>query len=212
MVGRDADVAFVYSGRDPTHHPDTLWENEFFNRSIGPVYDLRQPSMGGLPETQVAQRTDGVLLADGKPVRHAYVLSEESVPLAGVVVARDEGKGMTLRRTDGLVRIGYRVRGLYPNDTWSGRRVTYTRLRCAGGAVTAQLSRDPKLVSRPQTVRADGRSVTFGSNDLATLTVPLHPRDGVCVAAFTVSPTAVPGPADPRVLGVHFLEFRYAAP
>jgi hypothetical protein len=119
---------------------------------------------------------------------------------------------MALRRTDGLVRIGDRVRGLYPNDTWSGKRVTYTRLRCTGGAVTAQLRRDPNLVSRPQTVRAEGRSVTLRSNDEATLTVPLHPRDGVCVATFTVSPTAVPGPADPRVLGVHFLEFRYAAP
>ena len=178
----------------------------------GPVYDLRQPSMGGLPETHVTQRADGVLLADGKPVRHAYVLSEEGVPLAGAVVARDELKGMALRRTDGLVRIGYRVQGLYPNDTWSGKRVTYTRLRCAGGAVTAQMSRDPNLVSGPQTVRADGRSVTFGSNDDASLTVPLHPRGGVCRAVFTVTPTAVPGPADPRVLGVHFLEFRYAAP
>jgi len=211
-VGRNADVAFVYSGRDPTHHPDTLWENEFYNRSIGPVYDLRQPSMGGLPETRVAQRADGVLLADGKPVRHAYVLSEESVPLAGAVIARDKLKGMALRRTDGLVRIGYRVQGLYPNDTWSGKRVTYTRLRCAGGAVTAQMRRDPNLITRPQTVRADGRSVTFSSNDDATLTVPLHPRNGVCRAVFTVTPTAVPGPADPRVLGVHFLQFRYASP
>jgi hypothetical protein len=211
-VGRNADVAFVYPGTDPTHHPDTLWENEFFNRSIGPVYDVRQPSMGGLPETQVTQRADGVLLADGKPVHHAYVLSEESVPLAGAVVARDKLKGMALRRTDGLLRIGYRVRGLYPNDTWSGKRVTYTRLRCTGGTVTAQLRRDPNLVSVPQTVRADGRSVTFHSNDEASLAVPLRPHDGVCVAVFTVSPTAVPGPADPRVLGVHFLEFRYAAP
>jgi glycosyltransferase involved in cell wall biosynthesis len=211
-VGRNADVAFVYSGRDPTHHPDTLWENEFYNRSIGPVYDLRQPSMGGLPETRVAQRADGVLLADGKPVRHAYVLSEESVPLAGAVIARDKLKGMALRRTDGLVRIGYRVQGLYPNDTWSGKRVTYTRLRCAGGAVTAQMRRDPNLITRPQTVRADGRSVTFSSNDDATLTVPLRPRNGVCRAVFTVTPTAVPRPADPRVLGVHFLQFRYASP
>jgi hypothetical protein len=211
-VGRNADVAFVFSGKDPTHHPDTLWENEFYNRSIGPVYDLRQPSMGGLPETHVAQRADGVLLAGGKPVRHAYVLSEESVPLAGAVVARDKLKGMALRRTDGLVRIGYSVQGLYPNDTWSGKRVTYTRLRCAGGAVTAQMRRDPNLVSRPQTVRADGRSVSFTSNDDATLTAPLHPRNGVCRVVFTVTPTAVPGPADPRVLGVHFLVFRYVAP
>jgi hypothetical protein len=211
-VGRNADVAFVFSGKDSTHHPDTLWENEFYNRSIGPVYDLRQPSMGGLPETHVAQRADGVLLADGKPVRHAYVLSEESVPLAGTVVARDKLKGMALRRTDGLVRIGYRVDGLYPNDTWSGKTVTYTRLRCAGGAVTAQMRRDLNLTTRTQTVRAEGRSVTFSSSDAATLTVPLHARNGVCRAVFTVTPTAVPGPADPRVLGVHFLEFRYAAP
>jgi glycosyltransferase involved in cell wall biosynthesis len=211
-VGRNGDVAFVYSGRDPTHHPDTLWENEFYNRSIGPVYELRQPSMGGLPETHVTQQADGVLLADGQPVRHAYVLSEESVPLAGAVVARDKLRGMAVRRTDGLVRIAYRVQGLYPNDTWSGKTATYTRLRCAGGAVTAQMRRDPNLITRPQTVRAEGRSVTFSSSDDATLTVPLHARNGVCSAVFTVTPTAVPGPADPRVLGVHFLEFRYAAP
>jgi len=211
-VGRHADVAFVFSGKDPTHHPNTLWENEFFNRSIGPVYDLRQPSMGGLPETKVTERSDGVLLANGSPVRHAYVLAEEAVPIAGDIVARDERKGMALRRTDGLVRIGYRVRGLYPNDTWSGKRVTYTRLRCTGGTVTAQMLRDPNLISGPQTVRAEGRSVTFRSSDAASLTVPLRPRGGVCRAVFTVSPTAVPGPADPRVLGVHFLAFQYFAP
>jgi glycosyltransferase involved in cell wall biosynthesis len=211
-VGRDADVAFVFSGKDPIHHPDTLWENEFYNRSIGPVYDLRQPSMGGLPETKVTQRADGVLLDNGQPVRHTYVLSEESVPLAGTVVARDALKGMALRRTDGLVRIGYRVTGLYPNDTWSGKRVTYTRLRCAGGAVTAQLRRDANLITGSQTVQAESRSVTFLSNDDATLTAPLHPRNGVCRVVFTVTPTAIPGPADPRVLGVHFLAFRYAAP
>ncbi|MGZ4302982.1 MAG: ArnT family glycosyltransferase, partial [Gaiellaceae bacterium] len=211
-VGRNADVAFVFSGKDTKHHPDTLWENEFYNRSIGPVYDLRQPSMGGLPETHVTQRADGVLLADGKPVRHAYVLSEEAVPLAGAVVARDDLKGMALRRTHGFVRIGYRVQGLYPNDTWSGKRVTYTRLRCAGGTVTAHMLRDPNLVRGRQTVRAGGRSVTFGSSDETDLTVPLRPLNGVCRAVFTVTPTAVPGPTDPRVLGVHFLEFRYAAP
>jgi hypothetical protein len=211
-VGRKADVAFIFSGKDSTHHPDTLWENEFFNRSIGPVYDLRQPSMGGLPETKVTERGDGVLLAGGEPIRHAYVLSEETVPIAGAVVARDELKGIALRRTDGLVRIGYRVRGLYPNDTWSGKRVTYTRLRCTGGAVTVLLRRDPKLTSKPQTVRAEGRSATFDSNGEATLTVPLEPRDGTCRAVFTVNPTAVPGPADPRVLGVHFLAFSYTAP
>jgi len=216
-VGRNANVAFVFSGSHPTEQPLTLWENEFYNRSIGPVYDLRQESMGGLPETRVTQRQDGVLVANGRPVRHAYVLSEETVPLCCRVVARDERKGMALRRTEGLVRIGQRVSGLYPNDTWSGKHVTYTRLRCGGGSVTVQLSSDGNLFSRPQTVRADGKRVTFGPSEGASLTVPLRVRKGVCRVVFTVVPTAVPalqqkGSADTRVLGAHFLEFRYTAP
>jgi glycosyltransferase involved in cell wall biosynthesis len=212
VAGRNGDVAFVFSGKDPTQQPLTLWENEFFNRSIGPVYDLEQPSMGGLPETHVTQRADGVLLADGRPVRHDFVLSEESVPLAGEIVARDERKGMALRRTDGPLRIGFRVSGLYPNDTWSGRRVTYTRLRCTGGTVTAEVASDPNLFTRPQTVSGEGRRVTFDPADTASLSVPLRPRDGTCRVTFTVSPTAVPGGNDQRLLGAHFLNFRYTAP
>jgi glycosyltransferase involved in cell wall biosynthesis len=216
-VGRDADVAFVYSGSKPTEQPLTLWENEFFNRSVGPVYDLHQGSIGGLPETKLTQRADGVLLADGKPVRSRYVLSEEAVPLAGEVIARDERKGMALRRTDGPLRMAYRVSGIYPGDTWSGRHATYTRLRCRGGSVTAEVASDPQLFNGPQTVRAAGRSVTFDPSNAASLTVPLRPRNGVCRVVYTVTPTAVPalvrkGSSDARELGVHFLAFRYAAP
>jgi glycosyltransferase involved in cell wall biosynthesis len=211
-VGRDADVAFVFSGAHPTEQPLTLWENEFFNRSIGPVYDLKQKSMGGLPETHVTQRADGVLLAHGQPVRNPFVLSEAAVPLAGRVIARDQLKGMVLRKTDGLARIGYRVNGLYPNDTWSGRQVTYTRLRCTGGSVTAEIASDANLFSRPQTVSAGGRRVTFDPSQSAHLTAPLKPRNGVCRVVFTVTPTAVPGGGDQRVLGAHFLTFLYNAP
>ena len=95
-VGRHADVAFVFSGKDVKNQPLTLWENEFYNRSIGPVYDLRQPSMGQLPETKLTERPDGVLLAGGRPVRHSYVLSEVSVPLAGEVVASEEATDVVL--------------------------------------------------------------------------------------------------------------------
>jgi Dolichyl-phosphate-mannose-protein mannosyltransferase len=211
-VGRDADVAFVFSGSKPTEQPLTLWENEFYNRSVGPVYDLKQKSMGGLPEAQVSERQDGVLLADGRPLRHQYVLSEEAVPLAGRIIARDERKDMALRRTDGLMRIGYRVAGLYPDDTWSAKRVTYTRLRCTGGRVTAVVTSDSKLFSQPQTVSSRGARIVFDPKDTATLTVPLRPRNGICRAVFTVSPTATPGNGDTRVLGAHFLDFRYSAP
>src|SRR5439155_5832412 len=126
-------------------------------------------------------------------------------------------KGMVLRRTDGLVRIGFRTSGLYPDDVWSGPRVTYTRLRCTGGRVTATITSDVNLFAVPQTVRAEGRSVTFRPAQTVNLAVPLRPKAGVCRAVFTVTPTAIPalsapGSADRRVLGARFLEFAYAAP
>jgi glycosyltransferase involved in cell wall biosynthesis len=215
-VGRDADVAFLYSGADPTQQPLTLWENEFYNRSIGPVYDLRQQSMGDLPETKVHQRADGVLLTpDGQPVRTRYVLSDNTVPLAGELIGRDDVRAMQLRRTDGRLAIASRVSGTYP-DGWSKPRVTYTRLRCRGGRVTAVVASDANLFTRTQTVRAAGRSVTFAPGDVGRLTVPLHPQNGVCRVTFSVSPTAVPavvnGGADGRRLGARFAEFEYRAP
>jgi hypothetical protein len=216
-VGRNADVAFVFSGARPTEQPLTLWENEFYNRSIGPVYDLKQRSMGNLPETKVHERADGVLLTpDGRPIRSRYVLSDDTVPLAGRVIGRDDLRGMALRRTDGLVAIAFRVTGLYP-DGWSGPRVTYTRLRCSGGKVTAAVASDTHLFSGPQTVTSGGRSVTFQPFDVGHLTVPLRPGGGVCRAVFDVKPTAIPalverGSGDGRVLGARFVQFSYRAP
>lgn len=215
-VGRDASVAFVYSGKDPTQQPLPLWENEFWNRSVGPVYYLRQPSMGGLPETRVTPGADGVLtLPNDAPVRSRYVLSDTTVPLAGKIIGRDEVRGIVLLRTDGTVGIAYRTAGIYP-DGWSGRSVEYTRLRCRGGSVTAVFASDDKLFSRPQTVSAVGRRATFAPGDVGHLTVPLRPRNGVCRVTFAVSPTAIPavvrGTPDGRRLGARFIEFAYRAP
>ena len=172
--------------------------------------------MGDLPETKVHQRADGVLLtADGQPVRSRYVLSDNTVPLAGELIGRDDVRAMQLRRTDGQLAITSRVSGTYP-DGWSKPRVTYTRLRCRGGSVTAVVASDANLFTRPQTVRAAGRSVTFAPGDVGRLTVPLRPQNGVCRATFTVSPTAVPaivnGAADGRRLGARFAEFEYRGP
>jgi glycosyltransferase involved in cell wall biosynthesis len=215
-VGRDASVAFVYSGKDPTLQPLPLWENEFWNRSVGPVYYLRQPSMGGLPETHVTPGADGVLtLPNDTPVRSRYVLTDTSVPLAGKVIGRDEVRGIVLLRTDGTLGIAYRTSGIYP-DGWSGRSVTYTRLRCRGGSVTAVVASDNKLFTSPQTVSAGRRKVTFAPSDVGRLTVPLRPQNGVCRVTFTVSPTAIPAVVrrtpDVRRLGARFVEFAYRAP
>src|SRR5262249_5274538 len=152
---------------------------------------------------------------EGRPVRSRYVLSDSRVPLAGTIIARDSYRGMLLRRTDGLVAIASRVDGVY-SDGWSGPSVTYTRLRCRGGSVTALIGSDDKLFKRPQTVTAEGRSVTFAPTGEGHLTVPLRPQNGVCIVTFAVAPTAIPavvnGAADNRRLGARFLEFTYRAP
>ena len=217
IVGHDENVAFLWSGGDK-NAPLRLWENEFFNRSVGRVYDLHGPSPGTLPETPLTQAAEGTLLAGGDPVATRYVLADHRVRLAGRVIARDAGTGMVLRRLEGPMRIAYRVDGLYPDDTWSGKRVTYTRLRCRGGRLTVGLAGDATLFEGRQTVSADGKSVSFQPSQTATLTVPLRPRsDGSCRVVFTVTPTAIPaavvkGSSDTRVLGAHFTAFRYTGP
>jgi hypothetical protein len=162
----------------------------------------------------------GVIRADGRPVRERLVLADSSLTLDGDVVARDRRQGLAVYRVRGPLVSTTRVTGLYANDTWSGRRVTYRRLRCPGGRLAVLLSSDPSLFRRPQRVvaRADGRVIgraRLAPTATRELVVPLRPRGGVCRVAFEVAPTAVPRVVtrgrnpDPRVLGVHFARFDF---
>jgi hypothetical protein len=107
------------------------------------------------------------------------------------------------------------ITGLYPNDTWSGRSVTYTRTHCSGGHLTVALGSDPSLFTRTQVVTARERGHVVGRARIdpagsASLAVALHPVDSVCTVHFDVARTAVPGHGDRRALGAHFLAFDYA--
>lgn len=221
-VGRDADVAVLWSGNTSAF---AIWENEFFNRSLGTVYHTGSGLPGGLPETAVTVDEETGLLRgpDGKELRHRYVLTDTSVELAGSVVARDGKKGIVLVRLDGPLRSTTRVTGLYPNDSWSGREVTYTRLGCKGGTVTAQVRNDPSLHTTPVTVTARVAGKVVGRVSVpverpAGLRAPLVPRGGTCVVAFAVAPVTVPAVVthgrnpDPRELGVHFDRFDFVPP
>jgi hypothetical protein len=221
-VGRDAEVAFLWSGRSDAF---TLWQNEFFNRSVGRVYELENPLGGGLPSTAVAiGRRDGLLRdPEGRSVRSEYVLTDDFVPLSGRVVARDSMKGVLLVRTRGPLRATQLVSGLYVGDTWSRRTATYERLRCRGGGVAVDLVSDGRLFHEGQvvTARRAGRIVARTRvlpSAPTTLTVPLRRGpDGRCRVVFDVSPTAVParilpGSTDVRRLGIHFERFDYVAP
>jgi hypothetical protein len=205
-VGRHASVVIL---RDAATSDETVWENEFFNRSVSAVYAYdvsRVPDP--LPERAFARRAGGNLGVDVQ-----YVLGRDVV---GKPVAADPQIGVTLYRVDGpLVLAAVRVTGLYPDDTWSGRRVTYTRSHCAAGSLTVSLGSDASLFTTDQTVVAREHGRVVGSAHVppsatTQLVVPLHPRGGTCAVDFTVGRTRVPGHGDARALGAHFFSFAYA--
>lgn len=218
-VGSDAHVATIWTGNTDRY---AIWENEIFNRSVGPFYYLVSQLSGDLPETALTvDRETGVMSANGKPLRSRYVLTDSSVELGGKIIARDARKGMFLYEVKGPVRQTSYVSGLYPQDTWSGPTASYTRLDCPGGTLTVRLESDPALFTEPQTVtafvggkRVSSVSVPPGQTEL--LDVPLTRRDKTCTADFKVSPTAIPAVVtggtnpDPRNLGIHFTRFDYS--
>jgi len=214
-----AEVALVWTGRTDRF---TVNLNEFFSKSVGPIYvtDLAVP--GSLPETRVELDPETGRFIP--PVRARYVVVDSTITPDGEVLARDDGTGMTLWRLDGDLVSTTSVTGLYPNDTWSGSEVTWRRLRCDGGTLAVALDSDPSLFDVPQRVtgtsigrrgnRALGKAVStrVEPTEAATLRLPLIPDDGVCRVRFTVSPTRVPGNGDDRELGVHFRSFDYREP
>jgi len=216
-----ARAAFLWTGRTDRL---TVNQSEFFNRGVGAVYYVTDPTPGGLPETRVRvdPQTGRVTLPDGGPVRDEYLLADSSFEPDGERIAQDKGWGVTLWRVNSPLVSAVRIDGLYPNDTWSGPEVTYVRRRCAPGRLSVSLSSDPSLFLEPQLIvaRSNGRvvgRVRLQPEGRAVLKVPVSPVPGTtdCRVAYTVAPTAVPEEVtggenpDPRELGAHFNRFVY---
>ncbi len=211
------EVVTLWTGRADRF---TINENEFFNRRLGRVYYVDQPTPGGIGETKLVAGADGILRdPDGATVVAPYALLDGSVTPDGVVVARDHELGTTLWRLTGPLSSRTTVTGLYADGNWSGPEITWRLLRCHPGTLIVALHSDPSLFFTPQTVTATsgGRaaSVRFRPDEHAFLLVPVKPQSGsTCTVRLAVSPTAVPadvipGSTDERVLGAHFDAFAY---
>jgi Dolichyl-phosphate-mannose-protein mannosyltransferase len=192
----------------------SVWQNEFFNRSVASVYHLREPMGGGLPTTALTlDRRTGILRDPrGQTLAPEFALSDGSATPAGTLVDADEKRGVFLYRVDAPLRQTAIVDGLHPNDTWSGATVTYSRLACTGGTLTVLLQSDPNLYQDASTVTVRGtelRKVVPPDNRAHAFTIPLRESRGECTVTFDVSPAVVPGHGDLRTLGLHFNVFRY---
>jgi hypothetical protein len=208
----DEEVAVLWTGRPSAF---TVWENEFFSRSVGRVLHTTGPVPGALAQSQVTiDLGDGVVRdADGNAIRVPYALGEEF--LDGEVVARDERKGLVVVQTDGELRARWAVVGL-DADGWAGQTLRYRRWDCSGGTLFATLESDASLFPEPQVVTAvsgDGaEQAIVQPTGLTQLSIPLRPTDGVCNVVFTAARTRVPatvqpGSTDTRHLGVRYLGF-----
>jgi hypothetical protein len=210
-VGSGADVSFLWHYSGETR---PLWNNEFFSRSVGTVYtvDGPDPADGGLAETPVRERADGTLVAaSGRAPRVDYAVSY--VDIAGKPVTGDPRIGLTLFRVRGPLVILTRVTGLYPNDTWGGRRVTYRRERCSGGTLDVRVGTDAQLFDGVQTIDVTSGSrrttIRVAPAEQPTAHIPLDPLGGVCTVAFVARTVRVPGHGDDRPLAAHYYAFDY---
>ena len=218
-AGREADVSMVWTGNSDKF---TVWQNEFFNRSVGRIYTTGPSVPGGLPETplRVDPKTGYLLTRHGARVRTDYALTDFSLELVGKRLAQDKRATMAVYRVDGPLRQLAFVEGLYPQDTWSKGRVTWTRHDCPGGTLVAELQSDGAIFAEPNTVvaRVGGRVVARTDvlpTETKTMRVPLRSDRDTCIVHFEVARTAIPsvvtGGANPdtRILGIHFNRFDY---
>jgi hypothetical protein len=85
-----------------------VWVNEFFNRSLGTVYQLGapQPFAIDLRSTPVARLSDGrIVLPDGSAAPIGpLILAPCHVRVEGEMIARDSATGAVVYRVDGGVR------------------------------------------------------------------------------------------------------------
>jgi hypothetical protein len=222
VAGKSPRVAALWTNTDG-QNPVTLWLNEFFNRSIGPVYNLKGPP-DGLPEATVAvdASTGEVRLGTGLTLHAPYVLTDRSAQVAGKVAARDVGRGMTLYRAEEPVRLTFLSQGIYP-DAWSAGVATYDIFRCRGGSMRVTFQSDPAINPHRQSIVAYNRDTgailartTAKPGRLTPFSVPLPTGVPACHLGFSIKPTAIPNlitrSGDTRVLGTRFLNPRYVPP
>ena len=183
-VGAGANVGVIYDSS--TMDKFTVWTNEFFNRSVQQVAYTADPTPGGLPETKATIGTDGYIHGLDRP---RYVLS--SLPLIGKPVVRDKVKGLTVWRVNGTPRLQYRTSGIYP-DGWMSDQATVTKFKC-NGRLSVTL-RQGKLFDNAQVVTVNG--VPYRVSGKRTIAI------NACEAKIHVAETRVPGPEDPRNLGI----------
>ena len=221
-VGRDADVAYLYGSEvDSFGEATQLWQLEFWNRSLGGIYNLSGAMPAKLPEQASYVDQAGRLVGGVDIVRAPYAVAPRPLVLAETPL-QEVGDNM-LYRVRGPVDVESRVVGV-SGDGWMGSEASYQRFLTPGGrpgSLDVELARgSPPTVAPGRVVVEVGPLVRAadGSMDLASVTArrtwslygnerhtirlptPPPPFGATVHVAPTFSPADY-GLADPRHLG-----------
>ena len=151
-VGTDAHVVFV-NNISLAENPHTLWQTEFWNRSIDSVVDLVVPPHIMLGRVGAIDRQTGRIVSSDPfaagSVRSApYAVAPTSLELAGQVIAKP-GSFLALYRVDRPLRLARTASGLY-SDGWTAGDMALSQYATPGqrsGSLVVRLLR-PTLVRR----------------------------------------------------------------
>lgn len=197
----DAQVAILLSNDIPDRNG--LYLLSFWNRSLRTYF-----TVDGAPGPGIAGYVPTTDVAGSFPTGPAaFVLHPPAVKIDGTAVEVPESTPYRLTRiggSNGQAQIASRVDGVAP-DRWVGATFTVKRLvKGPAGQLAVDVSTQNPLGGKPRMVMA-----SVGAQSLQwiiprkverTLRVPVPP--GPFTVTFTLSPTDVGGPYDPRKLSL----------
>ena len=222
-IGTEPRAAFLYTPE--IANPHTLWQTEFWNRAVGPIYQVQTdaPANPGSAAT-VDLRTGRVLVADPRGrFPPEYAVADADAQVVGDVVARDGALALT--RVSPPLRLVARTEGVH-GDGWMGAeasynyyaanevtrprtlRITLSRARWLGpdkpGDVRIRVGRiNPRSAGAPELMgRTAERTWVIHSGDARTFVFSAPPPP--FRAEVRISPTFSPaeyGLPDARQLG-----------
>jgi hypothetical protein len=142
-IGSGGDATFLLGTTSETW-PETLslWQTEFWNRSLHSVYNLSTPEPAGGPETPArVDPANGLIVSttSNKPLKATNIISSLAFGLDGRLIAARPP--FALYRTKGPLRVAQETTGIY-GDGWMSADAAYTRFAVdAPGRIVVTLTR-----------------------------------------------------------------------
>jgi hypothetical protein len=208
-IGTKPRAAFLYTP-EIAANPHILWQSEFWNRSVGPIYQVQTDAPGNPGSgASVDPATGRIVVPDPRSTFPPnFAVSDADARVVGDVVAR--AGTLVLTRVRRPLRIAARTEGVY-GDGWMGGDASYSYYTSPNGrrprAVRVTVSRvawnGPDIPAEVRVRLGRAERTWMVHSQLSRTFVLGAPRPPFRVEVH-ISPTFSPadfGRGDPRQLG-----------